>query len=1112
MTTMNTNLRKSATIRHCAVNVQQRLKQPLKWMAITTAFLSAGLSIPSHASANLMAEDNHANRYSSMENDRIGAIQRAPAVIATTKSTIANNLTNGIDLTATDSGNGKIFSDIWLTASTRSADATPGMQMARVRFVITAADGTVVTRESAGSSHTVALRGLLSMMHTIRATAFDVSGASIESGVLTIDLRRRPAMLPPPPPPPPPPPANIAPVVNLTAPAANASVTVGNALTINANATDTDGSIAKVEFFAGTTKLGEDTTAPYSFNWTATVAGSYSLTARATDNSGAATTSAAVSVTVNAIVVPPPPPPPPPPPTSNFITLPVEVIGAPGTEAAVTFNLSASQAQQAQRLWLQTHNVRYAEKASVKINNGAWTPLNNTSATMQGTSKTYGGIGGSIATLKMTLPVAASTLVAGINTISFRFNVGNGLTIGYRIVNLNLLDSAGQRLIPAATFVKTDPATWTVPANNSSAADIAIGRSLWSSASLKANANANAANIIARCGDCHTQNGADVKYFGYSNKSIIERAQFHGLTQTQGNQIAAYIRTLPVKAVGRPWNPPYQPGPGTSTKPNDEWAAGAGIDNVLDDDWDTINHIFPQGIKRDALMIGDTNKFKRFSSHDTPIAFQLPDWNHWLPELHPYDAFGKATADGLKSFKAYKVIRQGLEGKTDAQIRQWYRESFPTQPNQDAKGYFAFTNFGGHHLPGEIIEAGLVSPINSDMRVDTPENAKKLYSAQLWKMVKHVELNEEFQLNGMGPETNNVAWAGFDNRQALPRMWVGAERVVFDVSPFLSALKDGLTGSTSGNNDFNYDYLSNAWYQLQIILNAGQRSGGGHRVIDWGYSYGFLNGFDRNTNHTQSARNLIWALKSLDEADNDHVKGPNQPDGWSMRRVDIGNALGINNDFQPSKFWLTQPTPSARAVLTLAQQVVLEKNASWLPIQFSTNPDGSPKSGDEDGVRFYPPDYVVTGVNHEGRNQTEGTYTLLQQLKQLGTYPAAIQNGYAQWAQAVWPGVNAQGVARNNWLQFGVARVGNAPSAPAVAPGTAAGAVNVMWTRPAGTDSVNVKRADSPNGPFLTVAYFRTASSYIDIAPLLGRTYYYRVSSNTGQNESQDSAVVAIAR
>jgi RHS repeat-associated protein len=48
--------------------------------------------------------------------------------------------------------------------------------------------------------------------------------------------------------------------------------------------------------------LGTSTAAPYSFTWANVAAGSYSLTVKATDNRGAVTTSAAVSVSVGAQV------------------------------------------------------------------------------------------------------------------------------------------------------------------------------------------------------------------------------------------------------------------------------------------------------------------------------------------------------------------------------------------------------------------------------------------------------------------------------------------------------------------------------------------------------------------------------------------------------------------------------------------------------------------------------------------------------------------------------------------------------------------------------------------------------------------------------------------
>jgi chitodextrinase len=91
---------------------------------------------------------------------------------------------------------------------------------------------------------------------------------------------------------------NALPVVSITSPANNATFNAPASIAIQANATDSDGSIAKVEFFNGGSKLGEDASAPYSFTWANVAAGTYTLTAKATDNANGAATSAAVTVTV----------------------------------------------------------------------------------------------------------------------------------------------------------------------------------------------------------------------------------------------------------------------------------------------------------------------------------------------------------------------------------------------------------------------------------------------------------------------------------------------------------------------------------------------------------------------------------------------------------------------------------------------------------------------------------------------------------------------------------------------------------------------------------------------------------------------------------------------
>ncbi|GAA4274817.1 Ig-like domain-containing protein [Aquimarina gracilis] len=91
---------------------------------------------------------------------------------------------------------------------------------------------------------------------------------------------------------------NQAPSVSITSPSNNTTFTEGETISISANASDSDGNVTKVEFYQGNTKLGEDTVSPYQYNWSNVSVGNYNISAVATDNLGATTTSAIVIVNV----------------------------------------------------------------------------------------------------------------------------------------------------------------------------------------------------------------------------------------------------------------------------------------------------------------------------------------------------------------------------------------------------------------------------------------------------------------------------------------------------------------------------------------------------------------------------------------------------------------------------------------------------------------------------------------------------------------------------------------------------------------------------------------------------------------------------------------------
>src|SRR5205085_11250590 len=130
--------------------------------------------------------------------------------------------------------------------------------------------------------------GVAAGTYTLTAKATDDVGVSTTSAPSTVTVN--PAT------------ANQPPTVSITSPTDRSVFAWKPTITITADATDPDlsGAVTKVEFLDGTTVLGQDTSAPYSFSWRNVYSGSHTLRARATDNAAAATTSSPVSITVSA--------------------------------------------------------------------------------------------------------------------------------------------------------------------------------------------------------------------------------------------------------------------------------------------------------------------------------------------------------------------------------------------------------------------------------------------------------------------------------------------------------------------------------------------------------------------------------------------------------------------------------------------------------------------------------------------------------------------------------------------------------------------------------------------------------------------------------------------
>lgn len=105
-------------------------------------------------------------------------------------------------------------------------------------------------------------------------------------------------------------PLNRPPVVTLTSPTAGQNVPIPGTLTLAANAYDIDGSITKVEFYVGNTRVGVDTTAPYTVSISTTTIGfgAFGAKARAYDNGYPPLTSDSGVVPFYVVTIPPEPP------------------------------------------------------------------------------------------------------------------------------------------------------------------------------------------------------------------------------------------------------------------------------------------------------------------------------------------------------------------------------------------------------------------------------------------------------------------------------------------------------------------------------------------------------------------------------------------------------------------------------------------------------------------------------------------------------------------------------------------------------------------------------------------------------------------------------------
>ncbi len=177
---------------------------------------------------------------------------------------------------------------------TSPAEGTQLREPATITIAVDAtdSDGTISTVEIFAGANRLALvtnapyrfvwSGVIAGSYAISAKATDNGNGTTVSDFVNVTVT---------------PTVNNPPTISITSPVSSTSIAAGSDLPISVTAADSDGQVTKVEYFAGSTKLGESAASPFGFIWRNVPAGSYVLTAVATDNGGATTTSAAVNIT-----------------------------------------------------------------------------------------------------------------------------------------------------------------------------------------------------------------------------------------------------------------------------------------------------------------------------------------------------------------------------------------------------------------------------------------------------------------------------------------------------------------------------------------------------------------------------------------------------------------------------------------------------------------------------------------------------------------------------------------------------------------------------------------------------------------------------------------------
>lgn len=826
------------------------------------------------------------------------------------------------------------------------------------------------------------------------------------------------------------------PYTTIVTPASGATFATGSTIKVTANVFDPDG-VGGARLWINGVYHSLDSTAPYEFTVNNLAQGSHSLVVRSVDARGNLLDSAPVTVTVAGSGggggtgggggggQP-----------ATAIKLPIEVLGPAGAKSAVKFTLGDTT--NVTHLYLRCNACGYHDialdkntskiKATVRINGGAAVPLKhfiengtvygNRQIKIIGGEASYGGIGGGFRTVRMTVPVTG--LVRGENTLTFEHLNAEAPSIGFRILDLNLLQNGdtSRTVLNDTDFVADDPAYWRAPRNTSS--DIAQGFNLWKQRDRlydvwldnldgRGNRQGPLTGVMrASCADCHASDGRDLKYFNFSNHSIIERSKFHGLSQDEGERIASYIRqvNMPVVNQARPWNPAYQPGPGIDSRPAYEWAAGAGVDAILNSDREMEQYLFPNGTSLDAVR-RVVDRYDTLNFRELPVNIPMPEWNQWLPIIHPDDAFNTSASAILSDASGrnvgmpyYKKLFNDAQsnpnpasiGALASNIKGWLRRGMTCQSNGPGAGE-PMRGLNGAvlsslRLPATSITSSNCTSASTDARkpYEIAKRGLTAWSAvKMWEIVHSNDLEQESM-----KMTGRVCSGGRCVDASEPLGWVVNGRNVFDRAPHFTAGRDRYFIT---QNPMLGILESNAWYHLNMVLDSGYRR---TMPSHFAYTYSHVELLQFESRVNQGYRFWATMIKQRQLQTNGRY---GVEEGLDLRTAQpyiyYGSARGTTRtDTQAS---IGQPL-WGRLAQAMVEDFVEDANNATANDWASANQNSVVQARDSTNFSACGRTCTFDLGEYQGRN----TYRVIPKLREIGVADSAV-NELINWGKKTWP-------------------------------------------------------------------------------------------------------------